>query len=199
VGVFLVLVGFLVNATCGVFILVKAFKASVGWGLAVLFIPFASLIFVFNNWQDCKNPFLGGIAGAVLIFLGAILGYDADEAKTRVAESRPASRSTAPSRGESEEAEETPQPANYASAAAPSYQPRTAYTPAYNPPQQPPPATDTQVIEDEWTRTPKFEQVYVDRKTNQFYEEKCKKKPEDAYRIPRSVALMQGIVEAKCK
>jgi hypothetical protein len=197
VGVFLLLVGFLVNAICGVIILIKAFRVSTGWGLAVLFLPFAGLFFVLNHWEDTKKPFLGSIAGVVLIFMGAFIAPEPDRADD-APETRSASRSTQP-----EPPENAPQ-ANYASAAAApavAYEPPKTYTPAYNPPQQaaPPVVTDTQAVEDEWSRKPALEQVYVDRTTNTFYAEKCRKRPENAYRIPKSVALMQGITEAKCR
>ena len=197
-GVFLFLVGFLVYAVCGVIILIKAFRVSAGWGLAVMFLPFAGLIFVINNWKDCKNPFLGSLAGGVLILMGAFLIPDTRDDSDSPAEARMASRETT---NDNDTAESAPPPANYASAASTPYQPpRSAYVPAYNPPAAPAPAvaTDTQADEDQWTRKPQFEQVYVDRTTNQFYAENCKKKPEGGYRIPRSVALMQGMTAAKC-
>jgi hypothetical protein len=39
-------------------ILILAFKKSIGWGLACLFIPFVIFVFIFQNWADCKTPFL---------------------------------------------------------------------------------------------------------------------------------------------
>jgi hypothetical protein len=200
VSVFLIGVGFIINLVCGVWIIVQAFRVSTGWGLAVIFLPFASLFFIIKHWSDTKKPFLGSVASVVLIILGLVIA-PTPEPEAEAAESRRASRST-------ESPDEAPQ-ANYASAAAPAapYEPRrtayqpTAYTPSYNPPQQPAPAvaTDTQAVEDEWSRKPVYEQVYVDRATNTFVGEKCKKRPENAYRIPRSVALMQGMTEGKCR
>lgn len=59
-------------------ILIMAFKTSIGWGLASLFIPFVILVFVFKNWQQTKKPFLYTLAcipvqivGYVLMFMGA--------------------------------------------------------------------------------------------------------------------------------
>ena len=208
-GVFLFFVGFLVQAVFSVIILVKAFRVSVGWGLATLFIPFAGLVFVINNWQDTKKAFLGGVGGGVLMVLGtfSIATSPAMQEKMRQAEEVRMAREASPQASVPSEAEEPR--ASYASAAAPvSYQPpppttyTPAYVPSYNPPQPAPapaPQTDTQSPEDEWRPTkPIVEQVYVDRATNVFYAEKCKKRPENAYRIPRTVALMQGITEASC-
>lgn len=59
-------------------ILIMAFKTSMGWGLASLFIPFVILVFVFKNWQQTKKPFLSSLAcvgaqlvGYALMFMGA--------------------------------------------------------------------------------------------------------------------------------
>ena len=201
---FLFMVGFAVNFVCGIIIIVKAFKVSVGWGLAVMFLPFAGLFFVINHWNDTKAPFLGGMAGGLLILVGVIAAPSrpAPDIDQEV-ETRRASRDPDDEADDREEAQQ----ANYASAAAPvpytpprsAYQP-AAYTPSYAPPPAPAPVvTDTQAVEDEWTRKPKLEQVYVDRDTNLFYGEKCKKRPENVYRLPKSVALMQGMTEAACR
>jgi hypothetical protein len=196
-GMFLVIVGFLVNAVCGVVVLVQAFKTSVGWGLAVMFLPFAGLFFVLNHWEQTKKPFLGGLGGTAVMVLGIFMSASttpSGNAGENVAERRTA------------QPQATEQPrATYASAASapavPYDPPRNAYVPSYNPPPQPAPAvvTDTRAAEDEWTRKPVYEQVYVDRATNLFYAEKCRKRPENVYRIPRSVAVMQGMSEAKCR
>ena len=37
-------------------ILILAFKKSVGWGLASLFIPFVIFVFIAQNWPACKIP-----------------------------------------------------------------------------------------------------------------------------------------------
>ncbi|MGZ5473350.1 MAG: hypothetical protein ACXW31_07505 [Thermoanaerobaculia bacterium] len=199
-GVFLIMAGFAVNAVSGIVILVKAFRVSVGWGLAVMFIPFASLYFVIKNWEATKAPFFAGLGGGALMMFGILGTANSVDATApgveTVSSPRPGSSSAQPT---------------YAAAAAPtttSYEPpRSAYlppvthTPRYDPPPQPTPAvaTDTQAEpEDEWQRKPVYEQVYVDRETGMFYAEKCKKRPANVYRIPRTVALMQGMPEAQC-
>jgi hypothetical protein len=196
---FLIILGFVVNAIAGVVILIKAFKVSVGWGLAVMFLPFAALFFVIKNWDDTKTPFLVGIGGGVLMFLGIF------------ATATTAPNDETPTVASQTEATEPPQPSYAAAAATPvsyepsrtSYAPTTTYTPSYAPPAAPAPAplpvTETQPPEDEWQRKPKLEQVYVDRDTFLFYGEKCKKRPENVYRIPRTIAVAQGLTEAKCR
>lgn len=200
-GAFLIIAGFAVNAVAGIVILVKAFRVSVGWGLAVMFIPFASLYFVIKNWEATKAPFLAGLGGGALMMFGVLGTASSVETNAPVRETvsspRPGNSPTRPT---------------YASAAAPTpasyepprtaYQPAVSYTPRYDPPPQLAPAiaTDTQAEpEDEWRRKPVYEQVYVDRETGMFYAEKCKKRPANVYRIPRTVALMQGMPEAQCR
>jgi hypothetical protein len=200
-GIFLILVGFLVNAVCGVIILIQAFKVSVGWGLAVFFIPFAGLFFVLNHWEDTKKPFLAGVGAAVVMFLGFLMvGKTAQNEATGPLAQQSASvqvvEETSPS--------QPPVQASIAAAPVVEYRPpRNTYTPSYNPRPEPAPvpaATGTAPAEDEWGRSkPMIEQVYVDRETGQFYSEKCRKRPENAYRVARSVAVTQGMTEAKCR
>lgn len=64
------LIGILVGVVTGFYILYLAFRTSVWWGLACLFIPFASLAFVFVHWDDAGKPWLIGVAG-MLVGLGA--------------------------------------------------------------------------------------------------------------------------------
>ena len=48
------------------FILVSGFKRSVLWGLAVLLIPFAVLVYAYKYWAEVKKPFLVYAACSVL-------------------------------------------------------------------------------------------------------------------------------------
>ncbi len=56
----------LVSMGTNVWIMVLAFQESVAWGLGCLFVPFVSLIFVIQYWQESKRPFLIGLATSVL-------------------------------------------------------------------------------------------------------------------------------------
>ena len=205
-GGVLLVIGFIVNAIAGLIILVRAFKVSVGWGLGVMFVPFVSLLFVIKHWEDTKGPFLAGLAGGAVMFMGAMFGAmtATPEAPATAAETRSAPRSS--------DDDDDEDATSYASAAPTpaSYQPPpSAYTPsstpAYNPPPTPatggtaPATTETQAEDDLWTRRPKYEQVYVDRDTNMYYADKCKKLPENIYRIPKTMAISQGFTEAKCR
>jgi len=55
----------------GLMVLMAAFRQSVGWGLAYLFVPLASLVFLVVHWQEAKKGFLLG-AGAAAVFFVAI-------------------------------------------------------------------------------------------------------------------------------
>ncbi|NEX20073.1 cytochrome d ubiquinol oxidase subunit II [Thiorhodococcus mannitoliphagus] len=49
-------------------LVVVAFKTHVLWGLACLFLPFATLIFAILNWDRAAKPFLTHVASSALIF-----------------------------------------------------------------------------------------------------------------------------------
>lgn len=57
-GMVLAVLGGLAMLVFSVQILVMAFKTSVLWGLASLFIPFAGLVYVIKYWDQAKTPFL---------------------------------------------------------------------------------------------------------------------------------------------
>jgi hypothetical protein len=54
------------------FLLVSSFKRSVWWGLAVLLLPFAVLVYGIKYWQEVKKPFLAyvGCNGLTLVMAG---------------------------------------------------------------------------------------------------------------------------------
>ncbi len=74
IGMILMLVGWLVALVGGIMILIKAFQASIWWGLGSLFIPFVILVFVALNWEDSKQGFLIWLAGFVVAIVGMVLG-----------------------------------------------------------------------------------------------------------------------------
>jgi hypothetical protein len=65
VGIVFILGGILVLAG-SLMIVIEAFKISFWWGLAVLFIPLAGLVFVVMNWREGRN-------GAYILILGTLL------------------------------------------------------------------------------------------------------------------------------
>lgn len=72
-GTILMIVGYILAGICGIWLLVVAFKESIGWGICCLLIPFASLVFVITHWPIAKKPFLYSLVGAVVAGIGAAL------------------------------------------------------------------------------------------------------------------------------
>ncbi|EDY15808.1 hypothetical protein CfE428DRAFT_6661 [Chthoniobacter flavus Ellin428] len=60
-------IGLLLGVICTILLVVVAFQKKFLWGIAVLFVPFASLIFTCLNWKEAKFPFLGIMLGGALI------------------------------------------------------------------------------------------------------------------------------------
>jgi hypothetical protein len=59
-------------------ILMLAFKTSLGWGLASLFVPFAALVFVIKYWDAARTPFLRTLATVPVYLIGfALVAYSA--------------------------------------------------------------------------------------------------------------------------
>jgi hypothetical protein len=73
----------LVAFAAGIWLVVVAFKRSVGWGLAVLFLsPIAAIIFAIKYWEESKKPFLiytGSFVAAIVLMvmmIGSLGGYE---------------------------------------------------------------------------------------------------------------------------
>lgn len=66
-------VGLIVALVFGIMILIQAFKTSLLWGLAYIFIPFASLVYIVKHWEDTKKPFLYSLASLPLFIVGGVL------------------------------------------------------------------------------------------------------------------------------
>ena len=54
----------------GIQILITAFKTSIGWGLASLFIPLAVLVFVAKHWEATKTPFIRSLIAFAVALVG---------------------------------------------------------------------------------------------------------------------------------
>ena len=75
-GIVLLILGFILAAVGGIWLLVEQFKESVLWGLGSLFVPFVALVFVIMHWSVSKKPFFIQLAGIGLIILGVLLSGD---------------------------------------------------------------------------------------------------------------------------
>ncbi len=47
----------IVSLAAGIWLLVLAFRKRVWWGLAVLFVPLANIVFMIREWAEAKRPF----------------------------------------------------------------------------------------------------------------------------------------------
>jgi hypothetical protein len=66
-------VGLITALIAGLWTLILAFQDHWGWGLAYLFVPFASLIFIIVKWSKraVRRSFFLGLIGSGLLFLAA--------------------------------------------------------------------------------------------------------------------------------
>jgi hypothetical protein len=69
----LIIVGYIIMAVGGIWILVIAFQDSLLWGFLCLCVPLASLVFVITHFEEAKKPFFVWLAGLPIYFLGAVL------------------------------------------------------------------------------------------------------------------------------
>ena len=67
-------VGSLVTFVGTIMFLVAAFRQSVLWGLAVLFLPFANIVFLIKYWYEAKKAFFIQLIGVGISIIGIIVG-----------------------------------------------------------------------------------------------------------------------------
>jgi hypothetical protein len=75
IGTILMVVGSIAAVIFQIQILIKAFKTSIGWGLASLFIPLVIFFYVAKNWAECKTPFLRLLLALVVCAIGGGLSF----------------------------------------------------------------------------------------------------------------------------
>jgi len=68
-------IGCLLSAVGGIMFLVVAFRESVLWGVAILFIPFANLVFLVKYWEAAKKAFLIQVLGMLIFFAGIAISF----------------------------------------------------------------------------------------------------------------------------
>lgn len=72
-GVVLLVVGGLIAVVGSLMVVVAAFRVSTTWGLLVLFVPFAGLVFLFQYWTEARRGFLISVGGVVLVIISMFL------------------------------------------------------------------------------------------------------------------------------
>ena len=166
----LAVIGFIVLFVGQVMLIALAFREHILWGVAALFVPFASLVFAIMHWDRSRTAVSVYGAGLLLVIIGAMGGGVVPPKKPEVAA-------------------KTVEEVKTDSAAALAAMPVVS--------QAPPPAAPQPRFEPE-PAMKKIEQVYADNATHTFYSEKCGKRPPNAYRVAKSIAIRQGFIEASC-
>jgi len=57
------IIGFVI---CNIWLLVCSFQRSIVWGLLYIFLPFASIVYIFVDWNRASKPFLGSLASLLI-------------------------------------------------------------------------------------------------------------------------------------
>jgi hypothetical protein len=100
----LLALGLLVAGICTAFVssvwfVIVAFRRHIAWGLAVLLLPFANLIFLICEWADAKRPFYFTILGCALCLAVALSAPDQkwrETLRSRIAQRITETRETTP-------------------------------------------------------------------------------------------------------
>jgi len=72
-GALIILLGIVIIVIGGLGFLIAAFRESILWGLACLFIPIVQLFFLIVHWPEAKRPFFLQLLGLAVLIVGAIL------------------------------------------------------------------------------------------------------------------------------
>lgn len=72
-GMIVIVVSSLAMTVAGIMTLVLAFRQSLGWGLLVLFVPFANLYFLFRFWPQTKRAVQVTLVGLGGLLLGIVV------------------------------------------------------------------------------------------------------------------------------
>jgi len=77
IAVALILLGLVIFVVGGFLFLVAAFRESVLWGLACLFVPIVQTFFLIVHWPEARRPFFLQLLAFVMIIAGFILNPQA--------------------------------------------------------------------------------------------------------------------------
>lgn len=78
VGIAIVLSGVAVAAIGLVWLAVRAFRTKLWWGLSVLFLPGAALVYPIKHWDRARRPIVVMLVGALIILLPYGINFAAD-------------------------------------------------------------------------------------------------------------------------
>ena len=72
-GLGLIAAGLVISILGSLFYIINAFKVHAGWGLAILFLPFASIAFFFAHFKKAIKPTFASFVGMVMMPVGVFL------------------------------------------------------------------------------------------------------------------------------
>jgi hypothetical protein len=72
-GALIILLGIVISGIGVLWFLVAAFKESLWWGLACLFLPFVSFFFLLAHWSKARRPFFLQLLGFGVLVVGAVI------------------------------------------------------------------------------------------------------------------------------
>jgi hypothetical protein len=72
-GALIILLGIVIFLIGGLLFLVAAFRESIWWGLACLFLPVVSFFFLIVHWREARKPFFLQLLGFVVLLVGVII------------------------------------------------------------------------------------------------------------------------------
>lgn len=208
-------VGYLISIVGGFMVIFAAFRESALWGLACLFIPFASLVFLIKFWDAGKRGFFVSLAGLGVCVIGGVGLFMTVEPSAL--ESQPTVVTGPVSVEQSPWNEPEPRPQSSAWNEPPQATPAAMTIDASRPqrtsmvlePQAEPQAVPR--VEPRVQSQPRgfvtsrvseppsaVEKVWADRTTRLYYTEGCGTHPTGAFRIAKSAAVVQGFQPAPC-
>ncbi|MEI6077912.1 MAG: hypothetical protein WCS94_20190 [Verrucomicrobiota bacterium] len=72
-GALIIILGIVIFAIGGLLFLIAAFRESIWWGLACLFIPVVQLFFLIVHWPKARKPFFFQLLGFVVLLVGFLI------------------------------------------------------------------------------------------------------------------------------
>ena len=72
IGILICLAGIILSFAAGMMLLHRMFlKSGALWAVASLFVPFVSVIWIVQNWEEGRSPFVKSLVGAGLCIIGS--------------------------------------------------------------------------------------------------------------------------------
>jgi len=73
IGAAIAILGIAIFVIGGIWFLVAAFRESIWWGLACLFIPIVQLFFLIVHWPEARKPFALQLLGIAVLITAIII------------------------------------------------------------------------------------------------------------------------------